>query len=416
MEQQTLDNNTDVLIIGGGPAGLMAAEELTSYNCRVLLIDAMPTIGRKFLMAGRSGLNITTVRKNHLKKYGRAKGWIAPMILNYGPENIIDFCKSLGQEIFIGTSERVFPRAMKASPLLRAWLKKLKNNGVNIRTSSRWLGINNTENTKLDSDHLTHKIHSSGQVYSISARATVFAMGGASWPKLGSDGIWAAILKKYFGKSEDFIIPFSASNMGVKVSWSSHMVRFEGSPVKSIALKINDSMEKGEFLITKTGLEGGIVYSFSTAIEDDVKILEVDLLPDISMKNMIKRLSKKSRKISMTNYLRKSLGLKGVKMALFREFAFPYPDSLLDLAKNVKNLKIIIDDFYPLEFAISTKGGLSKKAFDNSLMLNDLPSVFCAGEMLDWSAPTGGYLLTGCFATGSHAGRSVAKFLNLKKL
>ena len=408
------NNAVDVLIVGGGPAGLMAASELSAYKCKIHLIETMPTIGRKFLMAGKSGLNITTAKSNFLSDYGEAIEWIAPMIKNFGPTQIMQFCESLEQDIFIGSSGRVFPRVMKASPLLRAWLKKLNNSGVEIQTSARWLDLDVNHTELIKNDDLVHNVMVNDKVKSISTRAAIFAFGGASWSKLGSDGQWAAVLKKYLRNPETSIVPFSASNMGIQVIWSKQMAQFEGQPVKSISLKVNGFSRKGEFTITQTGVEGGIIYLLSTSQVDLKETFEVDLLPDFSISKICKRLTQPRGKSTISNFLRKVLGLKGVKFALLREFGYPFPKENVDFAKIIKGLKVKVVGYYPMDYAISTKGGIGKHIVTDELMLKDIPGIFCAGEMLDWTAPTGGSLLTGCFATGSHAGKSVVKYLNLK--
>ena len=413
-EKKKLYDVVDVLIVGGGPAGLMAADQLSTYKCKIHLIERMPTIGRKFLMAGKSGLNITTAKTNFLEDYGESSDWISPMIKNFGPTQIIRFCKTLGQAIFVGSTARVFPKSMKTSPLLRSWLKRLKDSGVEIQTSARWINFDIDEITFTKKNELIHTIRVNDRLQLIGARAVIFAFGGASWSKLGSDGKWSSVLKQHLTNSETSIVPFTAANMGFRVSWSKQMMRFEGQPVKGVSLKLNGSSLKGEFTITQIGLEGGIIYLLSTWQEDSEKTFEVDLLPDLSLSNICLRLNKPRGKSTISNFLRKTLGLKGVKFGLLREFGYPFPDENVELARTIKNLKVKILGVYPLDFAISTKGGVSKHAVTAELMLKDIPGAFCAGEMLDWTAPTGGSLLTGCLSTGLHAGRSVANYLDLK--
>ena len=403
-----------MLIVGGGPAGLMAAKELSAYKCRVLLIDSMPTIGRKFLMAGKSGLNITTNKDNFLTDYGDAAEWLSPMIKNFGPTQIIELCESLGQDIFIGSSGRVFPKAMKTSPLLRAWLKSLAGSGVEMQTSSRWIDFDSDGRGSTKSNKLVHVVKVNNSLQLISSRAAILACGGASWSKLGSDGKWAPTLKKYLHNAETSILPFRASNVGIRVLWSKQMTRFEGQPVKSVSLKVNGLSRKGEFVITQTGLEGGIIYSLSTSQEELGATFEVDLLPDLSVSKISTRLARPRGKLTVSNFLRKTLGIKGVKFGLLREFSYPFPIDNEEFAKKIKNLKVKTLGYYSLDYAISTKGGVGRHTVTEELMLRDIPGIFCAGEMLDWTAPTGGSLLTGCFATGSHAGKSVATYLNLK--
>ncbi len=303
---------------------------------------------------------------------------------------------------------------MKASPLLRSWINVLIKNGVEIQTSCRWIGI---ENMFQDTSHLmnkTHRLISGNTQFKVTSRATVLAMGGASWKKLGSDGSWVKLLDKYLiGSSR--IIPFSSSNVGLKVKWSSFMNPFFGKPIKPVSITNEGKTTKGEFIISCRGLEGGIIYYTTTVAEKEIKELKIDLLPDTSIDRVIEKLSKGRQKNSVTNFLRKVLNLPSVKVALIREFCNPFPIDNIDLAKKIKNLTISIDSNYPMDQAISTSGGISKCAIDKNLMLKDLPGVFCAGEMLDWTAPTGGYLLTGCLSSGSHVGHSIARIHKLKK-
>lgn len=392
----------------------MAAEELSSYQCKIQLIDTMPTIGRKFLMAGKSGLNITTANDKFLTDFGDAREWISPIIQNFGPIQIIKLCESLGQEIFIGSSGRVFPKVMKASPLLRSWLKKLKRSGVEIQTSTRWLDFEDNPIQSLKNDQLVHRIRTKEKVILTKSRVVIFALGGASWTKLGSDGKWAAVLKRYLRDPETSIIPFKGSNMGIRILWSKQMAQFEGQPVKSVSLKINGVSRKGEFTITQTGVEGGIIYLMSTSQEELAVTFGVDLLPDLSISEIVSRLAQPRGKSTMSNFLRKTLGLKSVKFGLLREFGYPFPKEIEEFAKTIKNLRFKALGYYSMDYAISTRGGIGKHIVNRELMLKDIPGTFCAGEMLDWTAPTGGSLLTGCFATGSHAGKSVVKYLNLK--
>ena len=390
----------------------MAANELSAYKCKIRLIETMPSTGRKFLMAGKSGLNITTANTNFLEDYGDAMEWISPMIKNFGPKQIMKFCESLEQDVFIGSSGRVFPKAMKTSPLLRAWLKRLNRLGVEIQTAARWIDINRTGS--FENKELTHLIKVNDCMSLINPRATIFAFGGASWSKLGSDGKWAHVLKQYLHSPETSIIPFSGSNTGIRVLWSKQMSQFEGQPVKTVSLKVGGNSRKGEFVITKTGVEGGIIYLLSTSQVEFEETFEIDLLPDFSMSKICSRLAQPRGRSTVSNFLRKALGLKGVKFGLLREFGYPFPKEIEEFAKTIKNLKIKAVGHYSLDSAISTKGGVGKHAVNDELMLKDIPGIFCAGEMLDWTAPTGGSLLTGCFATGSHAGKSVAKYLNLQ--
>jgi len=414
MDSKYLNQSVDVLIVGGGPAGLMAATELIRYKCTIRILDTMPSVGRKFLMAGKSGLNITSSNSDVIERYGEFRDWIEPIIEKFGPNDIMQFCQSLGQEIIFGSSGKVFPKCMKSSPLLRVWLTNLVRQGVEIHTSSRWLDFDKKTNSATKNNRITNIVRSNNVSYPIISKATILALGGASWSRLGSDGKWYNILRRYLQTSKNSLVPFAPANAGFKIRWSRHMMKFEGIPVKSVTVKINGIAKKGEFVVTRTGIEGGVIYLFSTMEKGETDKLEVDLMPDVSLLTIAKKLDRNSRKSTLTNFLRKSLGLTGVKFALLREFAYPYPETTLEFARIIKNLELRLDGNYSIDFAISTKGGVATEAVNNGLMLYDLPNVFCAGEMLNWSAPTGGYLLTGCFATGSHVGKSVAKYLNLK--
>ena len=370
----------DILIIGGGPAGLMSAFVLSEFKCNILLVDAMPSLGRKFLMAGRSGLNITT-KKNIFFQYGNSSDWLYPILKNFSPEDIIKFCENLGHKTFTGTSDRVFPTQMKASPLLRSWIKILIQNNVQIKTSCRWLGIENSKDS-LDSTTKTHRLFIDRTEVSVTSRSTILAMGGASWKKLGSDGSWVKILEKHLSKASQ-IVPFSPSNVGLKVIWSSFMDSYFGQPVKPVSITNEGKTIKGEFIISRRGLEGGIIYHVTTMAERKIKMLKIDLLPDLSLERVTEKLSNDRGRNTVSNFLRKVLKLPPVKLALLNEFCNHSHFDKTELAYKIKNLTIIIDKNYPMDQAISTSGGISKYSFDKDLMLKDLPGVFCAGEMLD---------------------------------
>jgi uncharacterized flavoprotein (TIGR03862 family) len=369
---------TDALVVGAGPAGLMAAEVIACAGLRVLLADARPSFGRKLLMAGKSGLNLTmdAPLDAFLAEY-READWLMPVLRAFGPEAVMDWARGLGVEVFTGSSARVFPREMKASPLLRAWLARLAGLGVESRVRWRWLG---------DGRFATP----AGEVR-VKAKATVLALGGASWVRLGSDGKWSGILT---GKGVA-IAPFRAANMGFDVDWSPQMARFAGQPVKTVVASLGGRVQRGEFVVTATGVEGGLIYALGPKAGD---VVMLDLMPDWSEDRVAAALARPRGKASMANHLRKSLGLSGVRAALLHE-----------LKGEVKALPLRLGAERPLDEAISTAGGVTAAALDEGLMLTALPGVFCAGEMLDWDAPTGGYLLTGCLATGRWAGlRAVA--------
>jgi len=385
----------EALVIGAGPAGLMAAEALAGAGCRVLVAEAKPSIGRKFLMAGKSGLNLTmdAAPETFLAAYPEGRDWLAPMLAAFGPEAVQDWVRGLGQEVFTGSSGRVFPRAMKASPLLRAWAGRLDAAGVAMRTRWRWRGWRG---------EAVLFATPQGPV-ALVPRVTVLALGGGSWARLGSDGGWVAILA---GEGAP-VAPFRPSNVGFRVDWSPSMARHFGTPVKPVRLAAAGRARLGEFVISRHGVEGGVIYALGGPLRDGATAT-LDLVPDREPAAVQARLLRPRRGASLANHLRKSLGLSPVKIALLRECA---PESLNDpgaMAAALKALPLPLDGPRPIDEAISTAGGLTRAALDERLMLRVRPGVFCAGEMLDWDAPTGGYLLTACLATGRWAGRAAA--------
>ncbi|SNX68353.1 hypothetical protein SAMN05878503_10280 [Cereibacter ovatus] len=383
---------TDALVIGGGPAGLMAAGELARAGRKVLLCDARPSVGRKFLMAGKSGLNLTKDEPpdQFLRHYDEAADWLAPMLRAFGPAEVQDWARGLGQPVFTGSSGRVFPVAMKASPLLRAWLGQLSGLGVEIRTRWRWEGFG----TGL-------RFRTPTGVTDLRPAVTVLALGGASWSRLGSDGAWAPWLA---AKGVD-IAPFRPANMGFRVEWSAHMARHFGAPVKGAALCVADRRERGEFVVSARGIEGGGIYAVSRLLREGAA-LTLDLLPDLTPAQILARFANLRPGESLPNRLRK-LGLSPVAVALVQEFARPLPQGEA-LAQRLKALPVPLAGPRPLDEAISTAGGITRAALTDGLELRALPGIFACGEMLDWEAPTGGYLLTACLATGRHAGRAAA--------
>lgn len=378
----------DALVIGAGPAGLMAAEALAKAGRQVVVVEAKPSVGRKFLMAGKSGLNLTKDEPfdAFMRSYGAAEGALAPMLTAFGPTEIRTWAEDLGQEIFVGSSKRVFPKAMKASPLLRAWLRRLADLGVEVRAKWRWVG-------GFEFDTPDGKIV-------LSPNVTVLACGGASWSKLGSDGAWAT------GMDADVLAPFQPVNMGFVVAWSDHMQKHFGAPIKNVVLRAGDISSKAEFMISNQGIEGGGIYDVSRAMRDGAG-LWIDLLPNMKLAEIRARLARAGTKESIANRLRKRLKLSPQKQALLMEFARPLPD---DLASAIKNLPISHQGPRPIDQAISTSGGIRFDTLDEHLMLRGQPGVFAAGEMLDWDAPTGGYLLSACFATGKWAGQHAAQW------
>lgn len=379
----------DALVIGAGPAGLMAAEELAKAGVQTLVVEAKPTVARKFLMAGKSGLNVT-----------KDEGWetfvtryhcphLRPILQDFGPNEVQDWCRALGQDVFTGSSGRVFPVAMKASPLLRAWLNRLTTQGVEIRTRWRWTG--------LIGPALTFDTPTGPQT--LAPKTTILALGGASWSRLGSDGAWVPWLREKGVQITDW----QPANMGFRVDWSLHMTPVFGQPVKGTALIAGPHRERGEFVISAKGLEGGGIYSIYRYLRD-AYTLALDLLPDLSAEEVTRRLSKMKPGVSATNKLRK-LGLDRTQIALVMEFSRKDPFAQL------KNLPIPLQGPRPLDEAISVAGGIAWDAFTPDLELKTLPTIFAAGEMLDWEAPTGGYLLTASWATGRWAGQAAARKL-----
>lgn len=387
-----MENSPDALVIGAGPAGLMAAEALAEAGHAVTVAEAKPSPARKFLMAGKSGLNLTKVEGQDafLAAFGDGAEWLHPILNAFGPAEVQAWAEALGQPLFTGSTGRVFPKAMKASPLLRAWLARLNASGVTLQRRWRWLGWDG-DAVLMDTPEGTRRL---------TPRATVLACGGASWARLGSDGAWAAPLL-------DQVTPFQPANMGFAVDWSPHMARHLGKPVKGIALHAGPQISRGEIVISRGGIEGGGIYEISRALRDGAPLL-IDLLPDLSVDDLRQRLSRPRGKASLANYLRKTLKWAPEKQALLMEFAQPLPD---DLAPLIKALPILHQGPMPMDQAISTAGGLRLDALDEGLMLKSRPGTFAAGEMLDWEAPTGGYLITACLATGRHAGHAAASWL-----
>jgi len=385
------------VVIGAGPAGLMAAEELAHAGCDVTVIEAKSSVGRKFLMAGKSGLNLTRDEPADafLDAYAEAAPWLRPMISAFGVQQVQDWARDLGQGLFTGSTGRVFPVAMKASPLLRAWLGRLNAAGVQFRTRWRWTGW--------DGDALAFDTPDGAA--QLAPDVTVLALGGASWARLGSNGAWAAFLAERGVE----LAPFAPANVGVLVDWSAHMHPLFGQPLKGVAFHAGSLQSRGEAVISARGLEGGGIYSISRAVREG-HALSVDLLPKLTIAEVAARLARPRGKSSLSNHLRKLLKLGPARTALLQEFGRPLPQDPAELAALIKRLPIRHAGLCPLDEAISTAGGVPRAALSDGLMLNALPGVFCAGEMLDWEAPTGGYLLTACLSTGRWAGISAAEF------
>jgi uncharacterized flavoprotein (TIGR03862 family) len=388
----------DAVVIGGGPAGLMAAETLAAAGRAVVLVEARPSLGRKLLMAGKSGLNLTRDQPaaDFASAYLAGGDWLAPLLDEFGPAEVRRWAEGLGVEVFTGSSGRVFPRAMKASPLLRAWARRLATQGVAVRIRWRWLGW----------QHGAALFATPAGPRALAAGATVLALGGGSWARLGSDGAWRAPL----AAAGVPLAPFRPSNVGFSVAWSPAMARHFGAPVKPVRLTAAGRSVAAEFVISARGVEGGGIYALAHLLRDGAT-LSLNLLPGRSPAEVAARLRRPRNGASLSNHLRKTLGLSAVKIALLRECA---PAALGDPAATaaaVTALPVPLTGPRPLDEAISTAGGVTRAATDAGLMLKARPGVFCAGEMLDWDAPTGGYLLTACLATGRHAGRAAARWL-----
>ncbi|WP_456021311.1 TIGR03862 family flavoprotein [Pseudomonas protegens] len=409
MTQNSASSPAHVAIIGGGPAGLTAAEVLSQAGIRVDLYDGMPSVGRKFLLAGVGGMNIThsEAYPAFLSRYAERAPQIAPLLRSFDADALCTWIHDLGIETFIGSSGRVFPTDMKAAPLLRAWLKRLRDSGVIIHTRHRWLGWDEHGALRIDSPE--------GEI-TVKPNATLLALGGGSWARLGSDGAWMLPLEqKGVG-----LAPLQPSNCGFEVqAWSELMVsKFAGAPLKNIAIGLNDDIPRlGECVITATGIEGSLIYALSAPIREAINqhgaaVIHIDLLPGRPVDKLQTALSKPRGSRSMAKHLHSQVGIDGVKAALLRELtdAATFADPAL-LAQAIKALPLTLVKTRPLDEAISSAGGVKFEAMDERLMLKALPGVFCAGEMLDWEAPTGGYLLTGCFASGRAAGLGVVQWL-----
>jgi uncharacterized flavoprotein (TIGR03862 family) len=417
MKQYHKEQEVAVAIIGGGPAGLMAAEVLSRSAIDVHVFDAMPSVGRKLLMAGKGGLNITHAEayEQFLSRYGAGKDFLKPMLDAFGPEALRQWVHELGIETFVGSSLRVFPKEMKAAPLLRAWLHRLREAGVRFHMRHRWLGW--------DADGALRLVNPDGEM-SLKPQATVLALGGASWPQLGSDGAWAPWLLA----RDVEIAPLQSANCGFEVAWSRHLRdKFAGAPLKSVALTFTDAQgrterRQGEMVISAHGVEGSLIYAFSQRLREYLNAhgsatFTLDLAPGRDAERVLADVSQPRGSRSLSSHLQSRLGLAGVKVALLHEVLGKeqFADAAT-LAATIKALPITVHATRPIAEAISTAGGVSFNSLDQNLMLTALPGVFVAGEMIDWEAPTGGYLLSACFATGLCAGLGVREWLNRHSL
>ncbi len=399
-----------IAIIGGGPAGLMAAEVLSLSGHAVTVYDAMPTFGRKFLLAGKSGLNITHSEdyERFASRFGAASDRLRPALDAFTPADVRAWAAGLGTETFVGTSGRVFPSVMKASPLLRAWLGRLEAQGTKLLKRHRWTGF--------VGDDLVFETPNGRAV--IRSEATLLALGGASWPRLGSDGAWTTLLRNEGVEITDL----QPANCGFDVAWSDiFKTRFAGAPLKTVTATSDAGTFPGELVISRHGIEGSLVYAHAAALRDRLSSdgradLRIDLAPGRSVERLARDLDRQDTKASLSNRLRKGAGLEGVKSALLRELL---PEIALadpqQLARSVKALPIPVLRPRPIAEAISSAGGVRLDDLDERYMLKSLPGIFATGEMLDWEAPTGGYLLTACFATGRAAARGIMEWLQARQ-
>ena len=404
-------SQTQVAIIGAGPAGLMAAEVLAQGGASVTVHDAMPSAGRKFLMAGRGGLNLTHSEPvpAFMTRYRDAMPRLAAAIEAFPPDRLRQWCEALGQPTFVGSSGRIFPKVLKASPLLRAWLRRLDASGVQFSLRHRWTGWD-------ENGHLLFQTPD-GQS-AVDARATVLALGGASWPRLGSDGGWVTTL----GARDVKISPLKPANCGFAIAWSDiFRDRFEGEPLKGIALSFGAHSVRSEAVITRSGIEGGAIYALSAELREAIlgsgqATLRIALRPDLETHDLVARLSAPRGKQTFSNWLRKTVQLSPVGIGLLQEAAMASGVTLSslspqNLAERINAVPVQLTGIAPIARAISAAGGIAFDELDADFMIRRLPAVFAAGEMLDWEAPTGGYLLQACFATGAAAGRGVLKRL-----
>jgi uncharacterized flavoprotein (TIGR03862 family) len=399
----------EVAIVGGGPAGLIAAEVLGRAGLKVIVYDQMPSVGRKLLMAGRGGLNLTHSEEfeRFATRYDEAQARLRPLIEAFRPDDLRAWSEGLGQETFVGSSGRVFPKAFKASPLLRAWLSRLESLGVRFAPRHRWQGF--------DEDGALIFTDAAGEPLRVKPAATILALGGASWPRLGSDGTWVELLSR----RGIAISPLRPANVGFILPWSHIMrSRFEGEPLKRVALTFEGRTVKGEAIVTAAGIEGGAVYALSARLRDAIErtggaTLHLDLRPDLSEEALVKRLDAPRKGQSASTFLRKAGGLSPVAIALLREASPSLPPEPEALARLIKAVPLTLTGTKSLDRAISTAGGVPFSEVDEHLMLRRMPGVFVAGEMLDWEAPTGGYLLQATFATGLAAARGVLARLQI---
>lgn len=417
MTNQLKNKIKTIAIIGGGPAGLMAAEVLSQsgehQKIQIDLFDAMPSVGRKFLLAGKGGMNITHAEAmdTFLTRYGERQAYIAPLLDAFGPDDLQAWVHGLGINTFVGSSGRVFPSDMKAAPLLRAWLHRLRTNGVRFHMRQRWLGW--------DEDGKTLRFANADGEQLVKTDAVLLALGGGSWARLGSDGAWVPLLT---ARNVD-VAPLQAANCGFDIKWSDHFSnRYAGHPLSPVTLTlpgINGDIhsKKGQFVITENGVEGSLIYALSSHIRDRISThghatVLLDLAPDWTLERLSQEIARPRGSRSMATHLQSRVNITGVKAGLLRELVskeeFAVPTLL---ATRIKELALTLTAARPIDEAISSAGGVRFEALNQNLMLQAMPGVFCAGEMLDWEAPTGGYLLSACFASGRAAGLGALAWL-----
>jgi len=408
-----------VAVIGGGPAGLMAAEALSGGGVTVDVYDAMPSVGRKFLMAGKGGMNITHSEplEPFLGRYGKRRAEIAPLLDAFGPDALRAWLDELGVATFVGSSGRVFPTDMKAAPMLRAWLHRLKDAGVRFHMRHKWIGWASSVSTDVDGHEL--RFATPDGELEIAADAVVLALGGGSWARLGSDAAWVPLMQQ----RDVPVAPLLPANCGFDADWSAFFRdKYAGQPVKPVSMTVESFdgavlTRQGEFVATSTGIEGSLVYAMSSAIRDRLLAngevtIRLDLAPGLSAQRVIGEVTRPRGSRSMSSHLHSRIGISGVKLGLLHECMSKedFTDAV-KLAEAIKSLPLRLVRARPIDEAISSAGGIPFEALDESLMVRQLPGVFCAGEMLDWEAPTGGYLLTACFASGLVAGRGALDYL-----
>ena len=425
-----LPDSARVAVIGGGPAGLMAAEALASGGVQIDVYDAMPSVGRKFLMAGKGGMNITHSEplEAFLGRYGARREQIAALLDMFGPDALRAWLHKLGVETFVGSSGRVFPTDMKAAPMLRAWLHRLRESGVRFHMRHKWVGWDASDGAGDEGTRNTERGNSPQQTLlfmtptgeqEVRADAVIFALGGGSWPRLGSDAAWVPLMT-----ARDVpVAPLLPANCGFDANWSDYFrERFAGQPVKPVSITLigkdgNAQHRQGEFVVTETGIEGSLVYALSAAVREriltdgEVTIM-LDLAPALTAQRVLDEVTRPRGSRSMSTHLQSRIGLGGVKLGLLHEALSKeaFADTAL-LAQTIKALPLKLVRPRPIEEAISSAGGVPFEALDARLMIGHVPGAFCAGEMLDWEAPTGGYLLTACFASGLAAGRGALAYL-----